>query len=232
MRCRIPLEKPFDKSVLNLCNLRRGLADGDFIEVVAETDSYFEIRAVVDSELKFVGAGPSWSEAIALADSWLARHGVKGVLTRRDHGWREKDAREAQVNLAHRLTGLPKDFLSSLKRGQVSDLITSARALLLPVQSIDLGECESVVQALSGIAGSFTQIHNPTNRSSLRCGRVVGICRQRFCQSVGNGRCLRAIVGELQGRGVWHGSCRSAVVQPLLAVLPQASRRTFVETRT
>lgn len=70
------LGKPFDKSVLNLCNLRRGLADGDFIEVVAETDSYFEIRAVVDSELKFVGAGPSWSEAIALADSWLARHGT------------------------------------------------------------------------------------------------------------------------------------------------------------
>jgi hypothetical protein len=122
-----------------------GLADGDFIEVVAETDSYFEIRAVVDSELKFVGAGPSWTEAIALADSWLARNAVNGVFTRRDHGWREKDAKEAQVNLAHKLTGLPKDFLSSLKRGQVSDLITSARALLLPVQSVELGERESVV---------------------------------------------------------------------------------------
>ena len=122
-----------------------GLADGDFIEIVAETDSYFEIRAVVDSELKFVGAGPSWNEAIALADSWLARNGVNGVFTRRDHGWRQKEAKEAQVNLAHKLTGLPKDFLSSLKRGQVSDLITSARALLLPVQSIELGERESVV---------------------------------------------------------------------------------------
>lgn len=122
-----------------------GLADGDFIEVVGETDSYFEIRAVVDSELKFVGAGPSWSEAIALADCWLARTGVSGVFTRRDHGWREKDAKEAQVNLAHKLTGLPKDFLSSLKRGQVSDLITSARALLLPAQSVELGERESVV---------------------------------------------------------------------------------------
>jgi len=122
-----------------------GLADGDFIEVVAETDTYFEIRAVVDSELKFIGAGPSWTEAIVLADSWLAHNGVDGVFTRRDHGWREKHAKEAQVNLAHKLTGLPKDFLSSLKRGQVSDLITSARALLLPVQSVELGERESVV---------------------------------------------------------------------------------------
>ena len=122
-----------------------GLADGDFIEVVAETNTYFEIRAVVDSELKFIGAGPSWTEAIALADSWLARNGVDGGFTRRDRGWREKHAKEAQVNLAHKLTGLPKDFLSSLKRGQVSDLITSARALLLPVESVELGGREPVV---------------------------------------------------------------------------------------
>jgi hypothetical protein len=122
-----------------------GLADGDFIEVVAEANTYFEIRAVVDSELKFIGAGPSWSDAIALADSWLARNGVDGGFTRRDRGWREKHAKEAQVNLAHKLTGLPKEFLSSLKRGQVSDLITSARALLLPVESVEVGGREPVV---------------------------------------------------------------------------------------
>lgn len=127
-----------------------GLADGDFIEVVAETDTYFEIRAVVDSELKFIGAGASWTEAIALADSWLARNGVDGVFTRRDQGWREKNAKEAQVSLAHKLTGLPKDFLSSLKRGQVSDLITSARALLLPVESVELGGREPAVAGSSG----------------------------------------------------------------------------------
>ena len=130
---------------LGLNSYYMGLPDGDFIEVVAETNSYFEIRAVVDGELKFIGAGPSWNEAIALADSWLACHGVNGVFTRRDHGWREKHAKEAQVNLAHKLTGLPRDFLSSLKRGQVSDLITSARALLLPVESVELSERESAM---------------------------------------------------------------------------------------
>ena len=117
-----------------------GLADGDFIEVVAETDNYFEVRAVEDRELKFVGSGPSWKEAIAVADAWLRRHGVNDCLSRRDSGWRLKEAKEAQVWLANKLTGLPKSFLSSLKRGQVSDLITSARALLLPVESIKLGK--------------------------------------------------------------------------------------------
>jgi len=125
-----------------------GLSDGDFIEVVAETDSYFEIRAVVESELKFIGAGPSWTEAIALADSWLACNGVDGGFTRRDRGWREKHAKEAQVNLAHKLTGLPIEFLRSLKRGQVSDLITSARALLLPVETVELGEREPMVSGV------------------------------------------------------------------------------------
>lgn len=115
-----------------------GLADGDFIEVVAETNNYFEVRAVEDRELKFIGSGPSWKEAIAVADGWLRRHGVNDCFSRRDQGWREKEAKEAQVYLAHKLTGLPKGFLSSLKRGQVSDLITSARALLLPVESIKL----------------------------------------------------------------------------------------------
>jgi superfamily II DNA or RNA helicase len=113
-----------------------GLADGDFIEVVAETETYFEVRAVEDRELKFIGSGPTWKEAIAVADGWLRRKGVNDCFSRRDQGWREKESKPAQVGLAHRLTGLPQGFLSSLKRGQVSDLITSARALLLPVESL------------------------------------------------------------------------------------------------
>jgi len=127
-----------------------GLADGDFIEVVAETDNYFEIRAVEDRELKFIGSGSSWKEAIALADAWLVRHGVNDCFSRRDQGWREKEAKEAQVSLAHRLTRLPKVFLTSLKRGQVSDLITSARALLLPVESITLAGSRKNVGAHVG----------------------------------------------------------------------------------
>jgi len=128
---------------LGLNSYYMGLEDGDFIEVVAETENYFEVRAVEDRELKFIGSGPSWKEAIEVADSWLRRHGVNNCFSRRDQGWREKEAKEAQVGLAHRLTGLPKGFLSSLKRGQVSDLITSARALLLPVESVRLGEGQS-----------------------------------------------------------------------------------------
>lgn len=54
--------------------------------------------------------------------------------------------------MAHLLTGLPKEFLSSLKRGQVSDLITSARALLLPVETIKLGESEKG-QGGAGVLG-------------------------------------------------------------------------------
>ena len=130
-----------------------GLADGDFIEVVAETESYFEVRAVEDQELKFIGSGTSWRDAIAIADGWLRRHGVNDCLSRRDQGWRAKEAKPAQVYLAHTLTGLPKPFLSSLRRGQVSDLITSARALLLPVESITLGNGGAEGGSVVGLEG-------------------------------------------------------------------------------
>lgn len=121
-----------------------GLSDGDFVEVVAEADNYFEVLAVVDRELRFIGSGSSWAEAIEVADRWIARTGAADFFARRDQGWREKEAKEAQVGLAHKLTGLPKEFLRSLKRGQVSDLITSARALLLPVEEIGLSDSERI----------------------------------------------------------------------------------------
>jgi superfamily II DNA or RNA helicase len=136
-----------------------GLADGDFIEVVAETESYFEVRAVEDQELKFIGSGTSWRDAIAIADGWLRRHGVNDCLSRRDQGWRAKEAKPAQVYLAHTLTGLPKPFLSSLRRGQVSDLITSARALLLPVESITLGNGGAEGGSVVGLEGDGQAWH-------------------------------------------------------------------------
>jgi len=122
------------------------------------------VRAVEDRELKFIGSGPSWKEAIAVADGWLRRLGVNDCFSRRDQGWRGKEAKESQVHLAHKLTGLPKGFLSSLKRGQVSDLITSARALLLPVESIKLVQSQKRAfgadPGKAGIAASDVGMQN------------------------------------------------------------------------
>lgn len=136
-----------------------GLAGGDFIEIVKETPTYYEVRAVLESrekkaqddsedsqesaeakELKFIGSAPDWKQAIQIADSWLTMNGINHYYMHRDQPWRGKPPSKAQVHTAHKLTGLEEEFLSTLNRGQVSDLITSARALLLPVESITIAD--------------------------------------------------------------------------------------------
>lgn len=116
------------------------IGEGSFCEVVEERENYFEVRAVQESELTFIGSGPDLKSAIAIADSWVATHGINYMLQQRNQPWRQKDPTDNQVATASRLTGLPESFLRSLKRGQLSDLITSACALLMPVGELKAGD--------------------------------------------------------------------------------------------
>lgn len=112
------------------------IGDGGFIECCREHENYFEVRAVVDNELEFIGSGGTFKEAMAIADGWVARHGLNFNLQVRSRPWRKLEPRPGQIFKAHMLTGLPREFLSGLTRGQLSDLITSAEALLLRDEEI------------------------------------------------------------------------------------------------
>jgi superfamily II DNA or RNA helicase len=114
------------------------IGEGRFCEVVKEHDNYFEVRAVEESALTFIGSGNDLKSAIAIADVWLASHGINYCLQHRSAPWRQKEPTASQVQAARRLTGLPEKFLFTLRRGQLSDLITSATALLLPFEEVKL----------------------------------------------------------------------------------------------
>lgn len=118
------------------------LGGGDFIEIVG-TDCC-EIRAVRQGVMASVGAAPNRSRAIELADSWLDRHSVNHYLHDRTQGWRTKAPTSAQIGVAHSLLKLPISELSRLTRGQVSDLITTARALQRPP---NIERCASTKEA-------------------------------------------------------------------------------------
>ena len=130
------------------------IGEGRFCEVCEEHDKYFEVRAIEEAELKFIGSGPDLKSAIQIADVWLARHGINYTLQQRSQPWRHKEATESQVGAARRLTALPEKFLRTLKRGQLSDLITSATALLSPT-----GELKLPAQLQAGGNSNGDQLH-------------------------------------------------------------------------
>jgi len=108
------------------------LGGGDFIEIVEDGPNCCEIRAVRQGVMASVGAAPNRARAIELADSWLDRHSVNHYLHDRTQGWRSKAPTSAQIGVAQSLLKLPTSELSRLTRGQISDLITTARALQRP----------------------------------------------------------------------------------------------------
>lgn len=112
------------------------IGQGGFVEVTLEHQNYFEVRAVEEKELKFIGSGSTLKEAMSIADSWVSRHGLNFNLQVRSRPWRNLTPSSGQVFKAHKLTGLSQEFLTGLTRGQVSDLITSAEALLLPFEDL------------------------------------------------------------------------------------------------
>ena len=105
------------------------LGGGDFCEVVEDGPGYFEVRAAVGGALSCVGTARTRSRALGIADGWLDRHGVDQYLHKRAQGWRSKQPTSVQIGVAHGLTGRPREELSALTRGQISDLITSVKAL-------------------------------------------------------------------------------------------------------
>ncbi len=130
------------------------IGQGGFIECVLEHANYYEVRAVEEKELKFIGSGSTLKEAMAIADSWVARHGLNFNLQVRSRPWRNLTPSAGQVFRAHKLTGLPQDFLKGLTRGQVSDLITSAEALLLPFE-----ELKTASELNDGFVGGSDSLH-------------------------------------------------------------------------
>jgi hypothetical protein len=129
------------------------IGQGGFIECVLEHDNYYEVRAVEEKELKFVGSGSTLKEAIGIADAWVARHGLNFNLQVRSRPWRNLEPSAGQIFKAHKLTGLPREFLQALKRGQVSDLITSAEALLLPFEELKSGDRTNFPETSAGRRG-------------------------------------------------------------------------------
>jgi len=105
------------------------LGGGDFCEVVEDGPGYFEVRVALEGALSCVGTARTRSRALEIADGWLDRHGVDQYLHKRNQGWRSKKPTSVQVSVAHGLTERPRVELEGLTRGQISDLITSLKAL-------------------------------------------------------------------------------------------------------
>lgn len=124
------------------------LANDDFIEVVAENPLCYEVRVCVAGELDTTATSPSREEALYLADQWVGRHVSNKALLLRDTAWRTREPSEKQVVYAHGLTKLPKHLLKKLTSGQVSDLIKSARALLVqpPIAGMEAGPTDAPVE--------------------------------------------------------------------------------------
>lgn len=107
------------------------LAGDDFIEVVEETPCSFEVRLCVGGELFIEGTANMRRRAVEIADRWVTRNIANKTLLLSDAAWRRKEPSTEQIGYAQGLTKLPVSLLKSLTCGQVSDLIKSARALLV-----------------------------------------------------------------------------------------------------
>jgi hypothetical protein len=107
------------------------LEDDDFIEVVEENPMCFEVRLCVAGELEVAGTSSSREGALHIADGWVSQHVRNKSLILRGSTWRTKSASGKQIGYAHALTKLPKELLNGMTSGQISDLIRSARALLV-----------------------------------------------------------------------------------------------------
>jgi superfamily II DNA or RNA helicase len=107
------------------------LEDDDFIEVVEENPMCFEVRLCVAGELEVAGTSSSREGALHIADGWVSQHVRNKSLILRGATWRTKAASGKQIGYAHALTKLPTELLNGMTSGQISDLIRSARALLV-----------------------------------------------------------------------------------------------------
>lgn len=107
------------------------LEDDDFIEVVEENPMCFEVRLCVAGELEVAGTSSSREGALHIADGWVSQHVRNKSLILRGSTWRTKAASGKQIGYAHALTKLPTELLNGMASGQISDLIRSARALLV-----------------------------------------------------------------------------------------------------
>jgi len=107
------------------------LEDDDFIEVVEENPMCFEVRLCVAGELEVAGTSSSREGALHIADGWVSQHVRNKSLILRGSTWRTKAASGKQIGYAHALTKLPTELLNGMTSGQISDLIRSARALLV-----------------------------------------------------------------------------------------------------
>ncbi|MFL6284608.1 MAG: DEAD/DEAH box helicase [Pyrinomonadaceae bacterium] len=116
------------------------LANDDFIEVVEVTPFSFEVKVCVAGELDDAATSSTREGALYLADQWVGRHVKNKALLLRDTEWRTRKPSEKQVTYAHGLTNLPKNLLYKLTSGQVSDLIKSARALLVQPPLAGMGD--------------------------------------------------------------------------------------------
>lgn len=104
--------------------------NGDFIEIVTNTDNRWDVYVSINDELQLQSSAATREEALRQADNWLTReHRVHQYLTNRNEGWRQLGPTPTQLGRARRL-GLNVDILKTLSRGQVSDFITSALALI------------------------------------------------------------------------------------------------------
>lgn len=125
------------------------LVDDDFIEIVEETPWSYEVRISINGELSIEQVASNRMRALEIADRWVTSHVSNKSLILRDAEWRRRDPSAEQLKYAHALTHLPVESLKSLSCGQVSDLIKSARALLvkpsekLPVIKPSGGQPES-----------------------------------------------------------------------------------------
>jgi superfamily II DNA or RNA helicase len=102
---------------------------GDFIEVVQENPLRWAIYTSIGDRLELRGYASSREAALEQADEWLDMQDLNHYLTNRDEPWRKESPTSAQLARAKRL-GLNVEILKQLARGQVSDLINSAQALL------------------------------------------------------------------------------------------------------
>ena len=118
------------------------LEEDDFIEVVEENPMCFEVRLCVAGELEVAGTSATREGAVHIADAWVSKHVRDKSLILRGSTWRAKKASEKQVGYAHALTNLPRNLLFRMTSGQISDLIRSARALLVEPQLAGAAEGE------------------------------------------------------------------------------------------
>lgn len=124
--------------------------DGDFVEVVRESANRWDVLVSLGGHLERKGYAPTKEDALRFADEWLDMLDMNRYLIDRSQPWRTQNPTPAQLSRARKY-GLNVEVLAKLKRGRVSDILTSVRALekhgerQLSFDSVLGGEEEAVV---------------------------------------------------------------------------------------